>query len=77
MLTACQAEPLRNRLMFALAYDGSLRREELVSLEIDDLEPAWSLIHLRAAGPTPEEIGTDRAFIALTTVQDSITGGQS
>jgi site-specific recombinase XerD len=43
-----QDEPLRNRLMVAFAYDGALRREELVSLELGDLEPAWSLIHLRA-----------------------------
>ncbi|WP_083754124.1 DNA cytosine methyltransferase [Actinosynnema sp. ALI-1.44] len=28
------------------------------------------------AGPTPEELGADRAFIELTAVQDSITGGR-
>ncbi|PKW18677.1 tyrosine-type recombinase/integrase [Saccharopolyspora spinosa] len=28
------------------------------------------------AGPTPEELGTDRAFIALTAVQNSITGAK-
>ncbi|MCX4094500.1 tyrosine-type recombinase/integrase [Nocardia sp. alder85J] len=48
ILTTCESEPLRNRLMVTVAYDGALRREELVSLEIGDLEPAWSLIHLRA-----------------------------
>lgn len=47
-LRASQSETLRNRLMLCLAYDGALRREELVSLRIGDLEPAWSLIHLRA-----------------------------
>lgn len=26
------------------------------------------------ASPTPEQLGTDRAFVALTAVQDSITG---
>jgi hypothetical protein len=26
------------------------------------------------AGPTPEQLGTDRAFVSLTTVQDGITG---
>jgi hypothetical protein len=26
------------------------------------------------AGPTPEQLGTDHAFVSLTTVQDSITG---
>jgi integrase/recombinase XerD len=34
--------------MVAMAYDGALRREELVQIEIDDVEPAYSLIHLRA-----------------------------
>src|SRR5205823_3527478 len=48
VLEACRVEPIRNRLMVAMAYDGALRREELVHIEIDDLEPAYSLIHLRA-----------------------------
>jgi site-specific recombinase XerD len=48
ILRACEAEPVRNRLMMTFAYDGALRREELVSLEPGDLEPAWSLVHLRA-----------------------------
>lgn len=48
ILRTAQDEPLRNRLMLAFAYDGALRREELVTLELGDLEPAWSLIHLRA-----------------------------
>jgi len=33
-------EPIRNRVMFALAYDAALRREELCSLRSDDLDPA-------------------------------------
>uniref|UniRef100_UPI003F494870 tyrosine-type recombinase/integrase n=1 Tax=Nonomuraea bangladeshensis TaxID=404385 RepID=UPI003F494870 len=48
ILQAAGAEPLRNRLMLALAYDGALRREELVHLEVGDFEPAYCLIHLRA-----------------------------
>jgi site-specific recombinase XerD len=48
ILHVAQAEPLRNRLMVALAYDGALRREELVQLEVADFEPAYALIHLRA-----------------------------
>jgi site-specific recombinase XerD len=48
ILRSAQAEPLRNRLMVALAYDGALRREELVQLEVGDFEPAYRLIHLRA-----------------------------
>lgn len=48
VLDAAAAEPLRNRLMLALAYDGALRREELVCLDVGDFEPAHRLIHLRA-----------------------------
>jgi len=48
ILQATQGQPLRNRLMVALAYDGALRREELVQLELGDFEPAYGLIHLRA-----------------------------
>ena len=48
IIAAVVGESLRNRLMVALAYDGALRREELTCLEIDDFEPAYSLIHLRA-----------------------------
>lgn len=48
IIAAVIGECLRNRLMVALAYDGALRREELTCLEIDDFEPAYSLIHLRA-----------------------------
>lgn len=48
ILAACAAESLRNRLMVTLAYDGALRREELVQLDVEDFEPAHCLIHLRA-----------------------------
>jgi integrase/recombinase XerD len=48
VLSAALVEPLRNRLMVALAYDGALRREELVGLQVGDFEPAYSLIRLRA-----------------------------
>ncbi|KAB2388697.1 tyrosine-type recombinase/integrase [Actinomadura montaniterrae] len=48
ILRSARALPLRNRLMVALAYDGALRREELVQLEVGDFEPAHALIHLRA-----------------------------
>lgn len=48
MLVELGREPLRNRLMAAFAYDGALRREELVQLDVADLEPAHGLIHLRA-----------------------------
>lgn len=48
ILHSVAQEPLRNRLMVALAYDGALRREELVQLAVEDFEPAHLLIHLRA-----------------------------
>ncbi len=41
-------EPLRNRVMFALAYDAALRREELCSLDLRDLDPAHRMMRIRA-----------------------------
>jgi integrase len=41
-------ETLRTRLMFAMCYDAGLRREELCSLEIGDIDPSHRLIHIRA-----------------------------
>ncbi|MCR0984059.1 tyrosine-type recombinase/integrase [Roseomonas populi] len=40
-------EGLRNRLMFALAYYGALRREELVGLQVTDLDVAHRLVRIR------------------------------
>lgn len=48
ILAASAEETLRNRLMVTLAYDGALRREELVQLDVEDFEPAHRPIHLRA-----------------------------
>jgi site-specific recombinase XerD len=45
---AARDEPLRNRLMLALAYDAALRREELCSLETGDFDPAYRTLTLRA-----------------------------
>jgi site-specific recombinase XerD len=41
-------EPIRNRLMLALAYDAALRREELCSLRSDDIDPAHRTVRVRA-----------------------------
>ena len=41
-------EPIRNRVMLALAYDAALRREELCSLRTDDLDPAHRTLRVRA-----------------------------
>jgi site-specific recombinase XerD len=48
LLRAIELEPLRNRVMFALSYDAALRREELCSLEISDLDFAHRLLTVRA-----------------------------
>jgi integrase/recombinase XerD len=47
-LEAARTEPLRNRLMLALAYDCALRREELCWLASGDIDPAHRTITLRA-----------------------------
>jgi site-specific recombinase XerD len=41
-------QTLRTRLMFAMCYDAGLRREELCSLKIADIDPSQRLIHIRA-----------------------------
>jgi integrase/recombinase XerD len=48
LLEVAAGEPLRNRLMVALAYDAGLRREELCLLRTDDLDPAHRTLRVRA-----------------------------
>jgi site-specific recombinase XerD len=48
LLAVFRGEPIRNRLMLALAYDAALRREELCSLRTDDLDPAYRTLRVRA-----------------------------
>ena len=48
LLCTARSEPLRNRLMLALAYDCALRREELCSLATGDIDPARRLLRIRA-----------------------------
>jgi integrase/recombinase XerD len=48
VLEVAAGESLRNRLMFALAYDAALRREELCLLGTDDLDPAHRSITVGA-----------------------------
>lgn len=48
ILCAAREEPIRNRMMFALAYDAGLRREELCALRSDDLNPAHRTVRIRA-----------------------------
>lgn len=48
ILAAAATDTVRNRLMLALGYYGALRREELVSLTVADLDYAHRLVSLRA-----------------------------
>jgi len=48
ILEAARREPVRNRVMLALAYDAGLRREELCSLQTGDLDPAHRTLRVRA-----------------------------
>jgi site-specific recombinase XerD len=48
VLEAAKEEPVRNRLLLALAYDAGLRREELCALETSDIDPAYRMITVRA-----------------------------
>jgi len=48
ILQVARDEPIRNRVMLALAYDAALRREELCSLRSDDLDPAHRTLRVRA-----------------------------
>jgi integrase len=41
-------EPVRNRVMLALAYDCGLRREELCCLRTEDLDPGHRTVRVRA-----------------------------
>lgn len=48
ILQTVRQEIHRNRVMFAMAYDAGLRREELCALEVADIDPAHRLIRIRA-----------------------------
>jgi site-specific recombinase XerD len=48
LLTVMHVASVRTRLMFALSYDAALRRQELVTLDTTDIDPAHRLIRIRA-----------------------------
>jgi len=48
LLAVASREPIRNRVMLALAYDAALRREELCSLNTEDLDPGQRMLRIRA-----------------------------
>lgn len=48
LLAVMQSESMRNRFMFALSYDSALRRQELLTLDTADIDPAHRLVRIRA-----------------------------
>ena len=48
VLAVAADEPIRNRVMLALAYDAALRREELCSLDSGDIDPGQRMLRIRA-----------------------------
>lgn len=48
ILHVARSEPVRIRLMLALAYDAALRREELCLLRTNDLDPSRRTLRIRA-----------------------------
>ncbi|MEC3974499.1 tyrosine-type recombinase/integrase [Amycolatopsis sp. H20-H5] len=48
VLDVFRGEPVRNRVMLALAYDAALRREELCALRTDDIDPGHRMLRIRA-----------------------------
>ncbi len=48
LLGFVKTRSIRHRLMFCLAYDSALRREELCSLRTEDFDPARRLLNIRA-----------------------------
>src|SRR5713101_5921131 len=48
VLGSLEGELLRNQVMLLIAYDGALRREELVRLEIGDFDFAYRQIRVKA-----------------------------
>lgn len=48
LLEVAKRESIRNRFMFALAYDAGLRREELCLLATNDLDPSRRMLSIRA-----------------------------
>lgn len=65
VLEAARPQPLRNRVMFALAYDAGLRREELCSLQTGDIDPAHRLLTIRAE-TTKNRLGRVVPYSAAT-----------
>jgi len=63
-------ESIRNHLMILLAYDGALRREELVSLRVDDFDWSAGLITIR---PETSKSGFQRTVTYSRSTSDVLT----
>lgn len=48
IIAVLQKHKLRDKLLFALSYDGALRREEVCGLHISDFDVAYRLLSIRA-----------------------------
>jgi integrase/recombinase XerD len=48
IMAVVQKQSLRDKLVFALSYDGALRREEVCRLHIRDFDVAYRLVTIRA-----------------------------
>lgn len=83
ILQCSKKQSLRNKLMLAIAYDAGLRREELCSISIGDLDPAHRLIHIRAETTkgrrtrvTPYSASTGQLLIDYLKFRQSITNSR-
>jgi integrase/recombinase XerD len=63
-------ESIRNQVMILLAYDGALRREELVSLRVDDFDWSARLITIR---PETSKSGFQRTVTYSRSTSDVLT----
>ncbi|ATG92618.1 tyrosine-type recombinase/integrase [Methylomonas sp. BW4-1] len=70
LIEAVTQESLRNRLMFALAYYGALRREELVNLRVTDFDFAHRLIRIR---PETTKSSTPRTVCYAATAGNALS----
>ena len=69
VLAVVQTKLTRVRLMFALGYDAALRREELCSIQVSDIDPAHRTVRIRAEATknrleriVPYSIHTNRLY---------------
>jgi len=80
LLEAAKAEPIRNRLMLAIAYEAALRREERCALSTGDVDPAYRLIRVRAETTknmmertVPYSVATNSLYMAYLKARRSLS----